>query len=217
MATPDEARRALTLVTAKAVSDSVAVLTATLSTDDLLVAVPEIVGYYSVGSAALAADHYEDLRDEAGAVARFRAEPIIDERSEKIRRGILWASEPLQSFEPDSVAAAGRLAEVVQIETARPFRSTILANSERDPSSVGWRRISTDSCKFCRMLAANGAVYKQSTARFAAHTNCDCTAAPVFSDGDGPEASSIQYVASLRRKTPAQRQALRNYLAALPD
>lgn len=219
MATPDEARRALTLVTAKAVSDSVRVVKATLSIDEILSAVPDIVNFYSFGSAALAADHYEDLRDGVRGASRFRAEPVIDDRSEKVRRGVLWATEPLRSVEPDQLIAGARLAEVVQIETARPFRSTILANTGRDPSSVGWTRVySGHGCKFCRMLADRGAVYKQSTARFAAHTNCNCTAAPVFAGGEtGPEASAIQYVASLKNRTPGQRQRLRRYLAALPD
>jgi hypothetical protein len=39
----------------------------------------------------------------------------------------------------------------------------------------------------------------------------------VFETQDGPEASVMQYVASKRRRTAKERQALREYLAALPD
>lgn len=218
MATPDQTRRALALVTTAATNEAAQAVKSSSSTDELLIAVPAIIAYYATGAAALAADHYEDMRDDARAATRFRAEPVVDDRSEKVQRGIVWASEPLRLVEPDDAAAIARMADVVQIETARPFRSTILTNSERDPSSVGWQRISGDGCKFCRMLAARGAVYKQPTARFAAHANCDCTAAPVFAGSEpGPEASAIQYVASLRRRSPSQRQQLRLYLASLPD
>lgn len=217
MSTPDEARRALTLVTNRAVATATDVLYATNTVDELLVAVPEVIAYYADGTAALAADHYDDLRDVARVARRFRVVPVVDDRVDKVLRAILWAAEPLHLPEPDRVLTEARLAGVVQLETARPFRSTILTNSQRDPASVGWKRNVGVACKFCRMLAGRGAVYRESTARFAAHAHCDCTASPVFDDGEGPEASTMQYVASQPRRTPAQRQALREYLAALPD
>jgi hypothetical protein len=65
------------------------------------------------------------------------------------------------------------------------------------------------------MLADRGAVYKESTARFASHPNCFCSAQPVFGENDtGEEASVIQYIASRRSRTPEQRAVLRDYLAA---
>lgn len=215
--TPDEARLALTRQTGRAVVQVLDVLNATTTIDELLAAVPAVVDYYAEGSAALAADHYEDLRDAVNAVRSFSVTPIIEDRADKLRRAILWAVEPLRLAEPDRVLAESRLGGVVQLETARPFRTTILKNSHDDPASVGWRRVSGVGCKFCRMLAGNGATYRETTARFAAHPHCDCTAAPVFEGTDGPEASVLQYVASQRRKTPAQRLALNSYLAALPD
>lgn len=217
MPTPDEARRALVLVSDRAVADAQAVLR-TASTDALLVAVPELIAYYSDGTAALAADHYDDLRDAARASGQYTAEPVVNLREEKIRRGVLWAVEPLYTPEPDDVLALERMAQVVQLETARPFRDTILTNRRQDPAAAGWRRQTSGSgCKFCRMLAANGATYKQATARFAAHPHCSCSAAPVFDGTAGPEASVLQYTASQRRRTEADRARLREYLATLPD
>lgn len=180
----------------------------------LTAATPEIVAYYSEGSAALAADHYDDLRDAAGATGRYTAEPIVQLREEKIRTGVLWAVEPLYRPEPDDVLTLERLTQVVQYETARPFRDTVTTNSRRDPASVGWTRITSGkSCKFCQMLSGRGAVYKRATAHFASHPHCDCSAAPVFDGQRGEEASVIQYVASRRKRTPADRARVREWIA----
>jgi hypothetical protein len=63
------------------------------------------------------------------------------------------------------------------------------------------------------MLADRGAVYIDTTVRFAAHGHCQCTAQPVFSSNDyGEEATVMQYMASRKRRTPAQQASLRQYL-----
>jgi hypothetical protein len=135
---------------------------------------------------------------------------VLD-RWEKVGRAIAWATQPLVEGDGDVPA---RLAEVVQIETARPYRDTITANRRRDPEAVGWQRVSAGGCSFCRMLASRGAVYRAETARFASHTNCHCTAQPVFKGNDpGDEASVIQYVASKRRPSARDRARVRAYLA----
>jgi hypothetical protein len=179
----------------------------------LVDALPSVVAYYSDGSAALAADFYDDAREAAGAPGRFRAEPVVDLRVDAIRAGAAWSLKA-----SDTAAARERLAQVVQLETARPYRDTVTVNRRRDPGAVGWRRVASGGCKFCRLLAGRGEVYSESTARFASHPHCGCTAEPVFKGGMvGPEASPLQYVASRRRRTEKQRQALRDYLAAMPD
>jgi hypothetical protein len=135
----------------------------------------------------------------------------IEDRTVKIRRAIAWSAEPL--FEGDEVLAGARLAEVVQLDTARPFRQTVLENRRRDPEAVGWRRVTSGGCKLCRMLADRGAVYRHDTARFAAHPSCHCGAEPVFGANDtGETASVMQYVASRRNRTAAQKADLRAYL-----
>ena len=173
-----------------------------------------IIGYYSQGSAALAVDFYEEKRANARATGRFAAEPVILDRVVKIRRGIAWASEPLSI--DDDAAALSRLAEIVKSEVVRPYRSTILEARRRDPESAGWMRLaSASSCGFCKMLAAKGAVYKKATATFAAHDSCKCTAVPMFNGEQlGPEASAIQYIASGRRRTAKENQAVREWVAA---
>lgn len=216
MLTPLDSRAALQLVTDAAVSTATTMLNKATGAPEqqravLLEAIPEVISYFSVGSAALAADYYDDERELAAPPRLYLAEPIIPDRTVKIRRAVAWASDPL--FAGDFSSAEGRLADVVQLESARPYRETILTNTRRDPSAAGWRRISGGGCKLCRMLADRGAVYKESTALFATHTNCKCSAQPVFSSGEvGEEADAMQYMASHKRRTPEARGRLRDYL-----
>ena len=183
----------------------------------LLDTVPDVVGFYSEGSSALAADFYDDAR--VGAPGSYAASPVILDRTVKIRRGIAWASHPL-SVDDDELAAA-RFAELMRTEMARPYRDTIITNRKKDPACVGWKRITRGaaSCKFCRMLAARGAVYRKETATFASHDSCMCTAAPVFKGGEiGPEADTAQYMASKRTRSAKEKAFLRDYLAGnFPD
>jgi hypothetical protein len=216
MLTASDSKAALTLVTSAAVNTVTALLGRASGSAEqkralLLDGVPEVIAYYSAGSSALAADFYDDERERAAPPKLYIAEAVIVDRAEKIRRAVAWASDPL--FAGDPATTAGRLADVVQLESARPFRDTVLTNRRRDPSAVGWRRVTNGGCKLCVMLASRGAVYSDQTARFATHTNCKCTAQPVFSSNDyGEEANALQYVASRKRRTPEQQANLREYL-----
>ena len=220
---PSQARLALVAVTDAAVATASRVVSvdAAQTRQALFDVIPSTIAYYSDGSSALAADYYDDLRADASAPGRFRADPVVNLRwgnpatEEKIRTGILWSVQPLLAEVPDLLLASSRVSEVVQLETARPFRDTITTNRRRDPESVGWQRVASGGCKFCRMLAG-GAVYKESTARFASHPHCGCSAMPVFQGHPGEEANVLQYVASQKTRTPKQRQQLREYLASMP-
>lgn len=214
----------LQVVTAEAVSVSLDLLSRLSGSGEarraaLLDGVPDVIGYYSEGSAALAVDFYEEERELAGVKSLFTPELVVADRTVKTRRAIAWASAPMIADLDDIAGVASRLAEVIQLETARPYRDTVTTNRRNDPDSVGWRRITAGGCGFCRMLADKGAVFKQSTARFAAHEHCHCTAQPVFTTNDtGEEASVMQYRASQRGRTPKQKAELRSYLAAyFPD
>lgn len=205
------------LVTGAAVADATGLVR--LGPDAVAAGVPEVIGAYTLGSSALAADYYDDVREAAAARGRFAAVPVIPDRGEKIRRAALWAAKPLFDATIGQTTES-RVAEVVQIEVARAHRETIRENTNRDDAAAGWKRIARgDGCKFCLFLAARGAVYRKSTARFSAHENCNCTAVPVFKGGEvGPEASVAQYHASGRKRTPEFRARLRDILNAdFPD
>lgn len=215
MPSPRESRAALQLLTAAAVATGQELFRSTTGSPEerrlqMLDSIPDVIGYYADGSAALAADLYDELRAGAQPRTVFRAELITADRTVKIRRAIAWSAEPM--ITGDDTDTPGRLAEVIQLETARPYRDTITGNRQKDPDAVGWKRIASGGCKFCQMLAARGAVYREKTAHFASHPNCHCTAAPVFRGEEGPDANVMQYVASRRSRTPKQRAALREYL-----
>lgn len=218
MVTARESRAALEVVSLTAVSAVRELFSSTSGSpverrSALLEGVPEVVAYFSEGSAALAADFYEESRELAGVRRPYTVELVVNDRTVKIRRAVAWAADPL--FVDDELSAVGRLAEVVQLESARPYRDTILTNRRQDPEAAGWRRIANPgACKFCRMLADRGAVYRRETARFASHGNCHCSAEPVFNGEPGEEASVLQYVASKRRRTAKEKAALRDYLEA---
>lgn len=215
MPSPRESRAALKLITGEAVGSTLDLLSRLNGSPEvqraaLLDGVPGLIAYYSNGSAALAADFYDEERELAGVTSRFISAAVVDDRTVNVRRGIAWASEPI--FADDLELAGKRMSEIVQLETARPYRDTILTNRVNDPAAAGWRRITAGGCKLCRMLADRGAVYREATARFATHTNCHCTAQPVFKTDVGEEASVMQYKASRKNRTAAQRANLRDYL-----
>lgn len=220
---PSDARLALVAVTTAGVSEVESLLGRFDGSPEQVRAavfetVPAVIDYYTLGSSALAVDWYDDLREEAAAPGRFVSEPVIPERADKVRNMLAWATEPLFAAETDPAQVGLRLLPAVQYEIALPNRTTLTTNARRDPAANGWQRVSSGSgCKFCRMLSGRGAVYKEATAHFASHTNCHCTAQPVFQGHAGQEADVIQYVASKERKTAADRARLREYLAALPD
>lgn len=175
----------------------------------LLDTVPGVIEYYSEGSAALAVDAYMDAR--FGVAGAFAATPFVLDRTVKIRRGVAWASDPLGSG--DFELASARMAKLMRSEMTRPYRDTTLRNGANDGMFVGYQRIArAASCGFCKALAARGAVFKQNTAYFAAHDSCQCTASAAFvGQENGPEASVMQYMASKRRRTPAEKARINEW------
>ena len=215
---PDAIRRGLVSVAGYALAEVLPFLRADrpeASRSALLEAAPEITGAYVLGSSALAADWYEELREEARP--RTRHLTVVPEwrRAEKYGRAVAWATDPLLADVVDLAEARSRLELVTEYEIFESFTSTTDANVREDVAATGWsRRARAGACRFCLMLADRGAVYrKESTGRFAAHTSCRCTVVPVFRGGEeGPEASAIQYAASKRRTTAKDRARVRAYL-----
>ena len=143
----------------------------------------ELVAAYGSVAAALAADFYDQLRDEAGAPGRFRADladPVPAGQAEAAAR---WAAGPLFGGDGAQAAldhAAGSVQRLVQ----QPARDTIALNVSRDPAKPGWARVPRGrGCAFCRMLAGRGAVYTSAQAARgmrAYHDHCKCSAVPVW-------------------------------------
>lgn len=211
---PSDVRRVLQVVRGSAGAELASVAGSGGDTRRLLLAVmPDLLASYTEGSSALATDWYAEIREESRVRARFTPTPVVDLDAERLRRTVLWATEPLQE-DGGLAEVLARLTPRAEEEVARGFWDTIEANTHRDSESVGWRRDARPgACPFCRMIADRGAVFRKDTAHFAAHKNCHCVAVPVFKGGEvGPEASVMQYEATSRRRSAAEQAALREHL-----
>lgn len=149
--------------------------------DGLLDLLPAVGDEYGLAAGTLAADWYDDLRDEAGASGRFLAEPAAMAGAARYRALVRWGVRPLYGAEQDYDTTASRLAGGMQRIVANGYRDTIRESSIRDRAARGWMRIGGGStCDFCAMLIGRGAVYTESSASFDSHDRCGCIAAPAF-------------------------------------
>lgn len=182
--------------------------------DALADILPGLVGLYGSAASALAADWYDEIRDELEIDGRFRA--IVADLPDLGRTESLagWGVDPLFG-EPDVAAAQALVEGGLQRIVANASRDTVIASALADPRALGWQRIGTGSadCGFCRLLIGRGAVYSETTANFAAHDNCDCTAVPAFG---GQPVPVKPFTPSKRQATDADRARLRAYLRANP-
>jgi hypothetical protein len=182
----------------------------------LVAALPLVVPSYYDAAGVLAASWYDELRDESRPASTYAAEVIGDPVTDWIEREMAAIQVDTQvDFEAEVRRLLDEGAALAEKEVARGFRDSITGNTRQDSEAVGWSRIARPgACKFCTMLAGKGAVYRsESTAIFAAHQHCHCAARPEFRNGThGPEASAIQYVASQKRRTDADRAKVRAYL-----
>lgn len=220
--TPEAVRRGLLVLSGAALADLAEALRRvppSRGRNLLLTLGPSVMEYRTSGSSALAADWYEELREASNPAQPFTVTAPAWQREEKFARALVWATEPIQLDDPNLLEALSRLGTAVEYETFDAFTETVDANVRDDAEAIGWsRNANYAACKFCLMLAGRGAVYrKQESAQFAAHSNCQCTVIPAFRGGDnGPEASVIQYQASKRYRTKAEREAnnarVRDYL-----
>ena len=224
---PSDVRTGLTVVTAAAVADARTVAAAGSSAEEvraaLFVAAPLIVSDYADGASALALDWYEELREAANPPKQFTPTPLSLVTDDDVRASVARSTVTLRAVSDDSLADAIEVSLTLLDSELRKlvasgFWDTMTGNSTEDPSALGWRRYArVGACKFCLMLADKGAVYTKRTANFAAHTDCHCLAGPEF-DFDAPLANAMQYLASRRKRTPAQKAALREYLSEnFPD
>jgi hypothetical protein len=184
--------------------------------DALFASLSLVVPSYYDAAGLLAADWYDELRDESNPTTAYVPEVIGDPATDWIEREMASIQVDVQAdFEAEVKRLLDEAAALAEKEVARGFRDSILGNTRQDSDAVGWSRIARPgACKFCTMLAGKGAVYRsESTANFAAHTHCHCAAQPKFRNGQiGPEATVQQYLASQKRRTDADRAKLRAYL-----
>lgn len=175
---------------------------------------PTLVQDYGEVGASTAADFYDDLRDRADTRRVYTAVMGDAAPVEQIRASTRWAAGPLFGVgkNPGPEQALANVVQVTNRLVLATGRNTITQNTLRDPEARGFQRVtSSGGCRFCRFLAARGAVYSADSATFAAHGHCSCSAVPSW-DANAEPASAEQYLASARRRSPSDRARLRSAL-----
>lgn len=181
--------------------------------DEALVVVPDLVATYGDAVTGFAADTYDEWRDEARVAGLYRAVPADVATLDQIAAGVRVAAGSLLGADPDMDAAMMRLDGSLSRYLTLGAGDTMADNAVRDPKAAGWRRVAKPTaCRFCRMLAGRGAVYREKTVRFTAHDHCQCQAAPSW-DWDSPRPIDVAYRASKRVQTDEDRARVREYLA----
>ncbi|MEU4772958.1 hypothetical protein [Micromonospora sp. NPDC023644] len=145
----------------------------------------ELVAAYGDLAMTVAADWYDQQREQAQAPGAFRAtlpEALPDEQVRAVAR---WAVGPLFGA-TDSAKALGLASGAVQRLVQQGGRNTLYRNVRRDPSEPRWARVpqGADTCAWCRMLASRGAVYLSRESAGGDdnhwHNECDCQPVPVW-------------------------------------
>lgn len=136
---------------------------------------PLLIETYGSAAASLAADWYDDFREEMAIARRFSAVPA-EVKDVGAHALVGWAATEAT----DDAAFGSLLLGGVQRRIANFDRLTITESSVADPSARGWMRVGAGECDFCSMLLSRGAVYSEDTADFQAHDNCRCSAVPEF-------------------------------------
>lgn len=166
---------------------------------------PGLIDTYGSAAAILAANWYDDLRDKLAVKGSFTAIPadIADTGSHALVGWALSTATDLEAFQ-------GLVQGGMQRRIANFSRDTIAGSSIADPHARGWQRVGSGSCAFCAMLIGRGAVYSQSTADFASHDHCHCSAVPAF---DGHPRPVQPYTPSEWRGSDADRARARAWIA----
>jgi len=173
--------------------------------NEIIAFLTDLIGSQGDVAAVVAADWYEDLREQAGVSGRFVPSLAATVSADRIESTVRFGAQHLFTDHPEQTLAF--LANKTSKYVLQPGRDTIAAAAYRDPAASGWKRVARPgSCKFCRMLEGRGGVYKEATAHFASHGDCHCAAVPSW-DRHAPEVDARAYVASRRtsQMTPEQR------------
>ena len=136
---------------------------------------PALVTEYGAMGASVAADWYDDMRDQAEAPKAFRAEPL--EPSDRGARSLIgWAL----TTATDDAGLAGLILGGTQRRIADHVRLTVTSSSVADPSAQGWRRVGDGhTCEWCARLL-DGEIHYVEGYDFPAHDSCGCGVEPVW-------------------------------------
>lgn len=147
---------------------------AALSDAELAGALADLIYTYGAAAGSLAADWYDELRDQQAVPGNFRA--VVPEIRDPGADALIgWAAQ----FDAARVMLEGG----VQKRILNAARDTITGSSVADPRARGWQRVGRGECGWCLMLISRGAVYTRASVDFSAHDSCRCTAQPAWGRG----------------------------------
>lgn len=153
----------------------------------LLEVMPEIVAGYGEASAAVAADFYEGLREDAKVKGSFATPLAVAAPAAQVLASTRWATSglyvPADELRP--AAVLGNLHKATDRLVKLPGRQTLAGALTNDPSRPRFARIPTGrtTCRFCATLASRGAVYvtKETAGGLTDfHDHCDCSVTAIF-------------------------------------
>lgn len=157
---------------------------------------PAIIREYGALGGALAAEWYDEQRAKVSPKGRFAALPVApDDRGAHALVG--WALTEAR----DDAGLHALILGGVQRRIADHVRYTVAGNSVADPAARGWQRVGNGECDWCNVLIGRGAVYSESTADFASHDSCKCSAVPAWGGRPAP----------VKSYTPSPRQSRVDY------
>lgn len=177
----------------------------------MLEAMPDLIAVYGAAAGTVAADWYDETRDEAQITGRFTAvvAPLPDDGRGHALAG--WAAATATTAASLLTLATGGLQRAITDQS----RYTVAGSSVADPKAAGWQRQGIGAnCNFCNMLIGRGTVYREATAQFASHDHCNCTAVPAW---DGRPLPVKAYTPSQRNIPESERERLRQWLRDHPN
>lgn len=166
---------------------------------------PLLLARHRSAAAAIAADWYDEVRDQQNAAGRFRA-VVPPEADPGAGALVQWAASTAQTMTSFHTLVAGGYTR--RIVTSG--RDVVRLSSIADPAADGWQRQGSGAnCDFCNMLIGRGAVYTERTADFASHDHCNCVAVAAWTG----EIRPVQpFSPSARKSTEADRARVRDWI-----
>lgn len=151
--------------------------------DRLIVVMGELVAKWGEVAATVAADYYEQLREQSiGGI--YQADLAATVKAPRIDAATRWALGPVFQRTPDPTDALSRAGQVVDRMSIEQGNRTIYQNVRADPAKPRFARVPHGStCAWCLILASRGAVYRTDESAAHSHAKCDCRPTP-FWDGD---------------------------------
>ncbi len=219
MPTPAERNRALNGLTARMRREFAAIWMRlnlrdpNVLRDPLAIVLAEIADKYGAAAATLAADFYDDMREDVVKTGpRFTPKLASVPGPERFESLAGWGIGPLFGANPDPTTALHKVSGGLTLVVGDAYRETIMESSVADPAAQGWQRVAdANACAFCLMLEGRGEVYSQSSADFASHDSCGCSAEPAF---EGEPIPVQPFTPSERNISDADRARVRNWIKA---